>query len=93
MAFCICKSYLISHTATARNAGNQTEKGDEMSAIEMTRMAAGARSTGFFAGILSFLTTWNDARVTRNSLSRLSDHELNDIGLCRGDIERVARGF
>ncbi|MFZ9119851.1 MAG: DUF1127 domain-containing protein, partial [Paracoccaceae bacterium] len=28
---------------------------------------------------------------TRNTLSRLSDRELNDIGLCRGDIERIAQ--
>lgn len=64
-----------------------------MSAIDMNRMATGSRSTGFLASILSFLTSWNDSRVTRNSLSRLSDHELDDIGLCRGDIDRVARGF
>lgn len=30
-------------------------------------------------------------RVTKNALSRLSDRELDDIGLCRGDIERIAR--
>jgi uncharacterized protein YjiS (DUF1127 family) len=28
---------------------------------------------------------------TRNELSRLSDRELNDLGLTRGDIETVAR--
>ena len=64
-----------------------------MSAIDMNRMAIGPRPTGFLASILSFLTSWNDSRVTRNSLSRLSDYELDDIGLCRGDIERVARGY
>lgn len=64
-----------------------------MSAIDMNRMATGPRSAGILASILSFLTSWNDSRVTRNSLSRLSDHELDDIGLCRGDIDRVARGF
>ncbi|MCG6885327.1 MAG: DUF1127 domain-containing protein [Silicimonas sp.] len=36
------------------------------------------------------LSDWNDARRTRNALSRLSNHELDDIGLSRGDIERVA---
>lgn len=64
-----------------------------MSAIDMNRVAAGSNSTGVMASILERLTAWNDMRVTRNSLSRLSDHELNDIGLCRGDIERVARRF
>jgi len=33
---------------------------------------------------------WNDARRTRNALARLSDHELEDIGLSRGDIDEVA---
>lgn len=33
--------------------------------------------------------TWNDARQTRNALERLSDRELDDIGLCRGDIDRI----
>ncbi|MCL4675477.1 MAG: DUF1127 domain-containing protein, partial [Pararhodobacter sp.] len=32
---------------------------------------------------------WNDRRVTRNELSKLSDRELDDIGLCRGDIQDV----
>lgn len=33
--------------------------------------------------------TWNDARMTRKALSNLSDHELDDIGLTRGEIERI----
>lgn len=32
---------------------------------------------------------WNDARVTRKALSKLTDRELDDIGLCRGDIEMI----
>lgn len=34
---------------------------------------------------------WNDARVTRKTLAKLSDRELDDIGLCRGDIELIGR--
>jgi uncharacterized protein YjiS (DUF1127 family) len=34
---------------------------------------------------------WNDARVTRKALSKLTDRELDDIGLCRGDIEMIGR--
>lgn len=34
---------------------------------------------------------WNDARVTRKALTKLSDRELDDIGLCRGDIEVLGR--
>ncbi|RBI76929.1 hypothetical protein DQW77_02730 [Roseovarius sp. TE539] len=36
------------------------------------------------------LKNWNDERVTRNALSRLSDRELDDIGICRGDIARIS---
>ncbi|MEY8841767.1 DUF1127 domain-containing protein [Cribrihabitans sp. XS_ASV171] len=42
--------------------------------------------------ILAAVVEWNDARVTRNTLGALSDRELEDIGLCRGDIELVAEG-
>tara|TARA_B100000609_G_C16973928_1_gene310344 strand:- start:109 stop:369 length:261 start_codon:yes stop_codon:yes gene_type:complete len=31
-------------------------------------------------------------RDTRNELSRLTDHELKDIGVSRSDIESIARG-
>jgi uncharacterized protein YjiS (DUF1127 family) len=41
--------------------------------------------------VIASVAAWNDARVTRKSLDRLSDRELNDIGLTRGDIERIAR--
>ena len=35
--------------------------------------------------------TWNAARITRKALSRLSNHELDDIGLCRGEIDLIGR--
>lgn len=38
------------------------------------------------------VSAWNDARLTRNALNRLSDRELDDIGLVRGDIDMIARG-
>jgi len=31
--------------------------------------------------------------VIRRELNSLSDRELNDIGLGRGDIKRIARGL
>ena len=37
------------------------------------------------------LVAWNDARRTHNTLSQLSAHELEDIGLHRGDVDRMAR--
>ncbi len=65
-----------------------------MAAYETTRRApfgvqTSARVTGVFAGVLASLAAWNDVRVTRKALSRLSDRELDDIGLTRADIERI----
>nr|WP_246107319.1 DUF1127 domain-containing protein [Puniceibacterium confluentis] len=44
-----------------------------------------------FVAAIGAVAAWNDARVTRKSLSRLTDRELDDIGLTRSDIESVAR--
>jgi uncharacterized protein YjiS (DUF1127 family) len=49
------------------------------------------RAPGMFGQFVGMFSAWNDARVTRNALSRLSDHELNDLGLSRADIDAVAR--
>ncbi|MBU2980982.1 DUF1127 domain-containing protein [Lentibacter algarum] len=65
-----------------------------MASIEFTRteqvIASNGRIGQFFAPIIAMVSAWNDARITRNALSTLSDRELEDIGLCRGDIERIA---
>lgn len=51
------------------------------------------QKSGFsFASIIGAFVTWNDARMTRNSLNKLSMRELDDIGLVRGDIESIAQG-
>lgn len=62
-----------------------------MSAIDTNRVHGGAVSFGIGSKILSAFAAWNDARVTKNALSRLSDRELDDIGLCRGDIDLISR--
>lgn len=49
------------------------------------------RAEGFFANLVGTVIAWNDARVIRAELNRLSDRELDDIGLVRGDIDAVAR--
>ncbi len=61
-----------------------------MSAVDTNRIALGERNPGVFARLAAALSRWNDARLTRNALNRLSDRELEDIGLSRGDIDRVA---
>ncbi|MEZ5733240.1 MAG: DUF1127 domain-containing protein [Paracoccaceae bacterium] len=48
---------------------------------------------GMFGLFVSTFAAWNDARATRKALSKLSDRELDDIGLCRGDIETIASRF
>lgn len=67
-----------------------------MAAYETTRTAPfGAisifRAVQFFSDNYIAFANWNDARVTRNALGKLSDRELDDIGLCRGDIEMIGR--
>lgn len=65
-----------------------------MASLEYTRPTQG--STGRIGTVLASafaaVAAWNDARTTRNTLNALSDRELNDIGLSRGDIEDVACG-
>lgn len=65
-----------------------------MAAIEYTRAQQAAASNGrigqFLVNLTATIVAWNDARSTRNALSQLSDRELEDIGLCRGDIDAIA---
>ena len=66
-----------------------------MAAFDITRTNYGApglfgRIGAAFTGVLGMVVAWNDARVTRNALAKLSDRELEDIGLVRGDIDDVA---
>ncbi|SEN12415.1 Uncharacterized conserved protein YjiS, DUF1127 family [Gemmobacter aquatilis] len=65
-----------------------------MAAYETTRTApfgaiATFRFIQFVGNIVAAVAEWNDARVTRNTLEKLSDRELDDIGLCRGDIDLI----
>lgn len=67
-----------------------------MAAYESSRAAPlGAisifRSVPVFGGVWAAVTAWNDARATRAALGKLSNRELDDIGLCRGDIDLIGR--
>ncbi|GGH29251.1 protein of unknown function [Cribrihabitans marinus] len=46
------------------------------------------RAVNAMTAIKEAVIGWNDARKTRNELSRLTDEQLFDIGLTRGDIAR-----
>jgi len=64
-----------------------------MAAFDTTRPATGfsaGRTSSIFASASAAFAAWNDARITRNSLSKLSARELDDIGLTYGDIEDIA---
>jgi uncharacterized protein YjiS (DUF1127 family) len=66
-----------------------------MAIFDTTRTTYGSASVAsrFFAAIdhmVAAFVAWNDARVTRKALSGLTDRELEDIGLTRGDIDVVA---
>ena len=46
-----------------------------------------------YAALLNTIATvvaWNDNRRTHDALSQLSAHELEDIGLHCGDIDRIS---
>ncbi len=67
-----------------------------MAALETRRTAPlGAISTyraiNAVSNALWAVRNWNEARTTRKALSKLSDRELDDIGLTRGDIEMLGR--
>ena len=43
----------------------------------------------WFWRYLNFLATWREHRHMVKELNRLSDRELNDIGIARADIDRL----
>ena len=68
-----------------------------MAALDNIRTTSGSfglvgRIGATLASAANAVFEWNDARVTRNALKGLTDRELEDIGLCRGDIDAIAEG-
>lgn len=41
--------------------------------------------------LFNSIRTWNRVRQTRNELNSLSNRELDDLGITRGDIPFIAR--
>jgi len=66
-------------------AATMTSRPAPMGAITVYRMVQSVNHAA------TAFKTWNDGRVTRKALSKLSNRELDDIGLCRGDIEMIGR--
>ena len=68
-----------------------------MAAFDTTRTTYGSLNTASrigstFTAMIGAVSAWNDSRVTSNALNRLSNRELEDIGLARGDIDMIAHG-
>lgn len=63
-----------------------------MASITNRPAAAGNSATSVITDLFGRIAAWNDARITRAALNKLSDHELNDLGLVRGDIDAIAEG-
>ena len=61
-----------------------------MAVIETTHTHAATGPVGqTLAKFVAAFTTWFDTRATHKALSQLSDRELDDIGLTRGQIKRI----
>lgn len=63
-----------------------------MAAFDTSRptYAAGHKGFGAFATtLIAAVSAWNDTRMTRKTLSKLTDRELDDIGLTRGDVDAL----
>lgn len=63
-----------------------------MASITNRPAAAGFGVAAVLATLFGRIAAWNDARVTRAALSKLSSHQLDDLGLVRGDIDMIADG-
>ncbi|MEH6644848.1 DUF1127 domain-containing protein [Sulfitobacter sp.] len=67
-----------------------------MAAFDTSRTTYGVasfanRACAFVADMTNRVRGWNGARITSKALAGLTDRELADIGLERGDIDSVAR--
>lgn len=62
-----------------------------MAIADFSRPMTGQPVLRFVADALGRVASWNDARLTRKALSKLTDRELDDIGLTFADIDRIAR--
>ena len=61
-----------------------------MATCDLPPATPGRRLIGLVLTVLSAPAAWNDARVGRKALNRLSAHQLDDVGLCRADIHQLS---
>ncbi|WP_397543783.1 DUF1127 domain-containing protein [Roseovarius salis] len=60
-----------------------------MAVIDTPRNVSAVGVSGGLFRLFTLFGHWIEARRTRKALSKLSDRELDDIGLTRGDIKRL----
>lgn len=61
-----------------------------MAVFETSRpLMAGRPNFNVVARAFFAVSDWNDRRLTRKALSQLTNRELDDIGLIRGDVDRM----
>ena len=63
-----------------------------MAHIEIRRAAAHPADQ-LTSRVANAILSWRNRRATRKALSELSNRELDDIGLNRSDIDRIARRY
>ncbi len=63
-----------------------------MASITNRPLGAGFSATRILSDLVAMIAGWNDARITRKALSALTNRELDDLGLSRGDIEDIVAG-
>jgi uncharacterized protein YjiS (DUF1127 family) len=78
-------SFIVDFERITAMATYETSRTAPLGAITVFRMVQSVSATA------AALQAWNSGRVTRKALSRLSNRELDDIGLCRGDIDLIGR--
>ena len=57
-----------------------------MATLDTFAAARPSRSGSVFSTLLGRVIAWNDRRMTLRMLNGLTDHELEDIGLERGNL-------
>lgn len=60
-----------------------------MAYADLNRSATADAPTSLVARIATTLADWRQSMSTRKALHALTDRELEDIGLARGDIDRL----
>ncbi|SDI58512.1 DUF1127 domain-containing protein [Aliiruegeria lutimaris] len=61
-----------------------------MAFYDMSQTATSKRLGRMVTQLVSSLMAWREECATRDVLGKLTDHELNDIGLLRGDPDQVS---